>query len=107
VAFGASRALNALTLQASTGKLFQILSMRAQQNVFVNHNGKNDYAVYIASGVSSFIERKIGLYCCILHIVSPFNKKTVLSQGTIARCGALVPKACMRQAAVGRLVRCP
>jgi len=44
-----SRALNALTVQASTtelGKLFQTFTMRAEKNAFVSHNGKNDYAVY-------------------------------------------------------------
>jgi len=35
------RALNALTVQASTtelGKLFQIFTMRAEKNAFVSHN---------------------------------------------------------------------
>jgi len=44
-----SRALNALTMQTSTtelGKLFQIFTMHAEKNAFVNHNGKNDNAVY-------------------------------------------------------------
>jgi len=45
-----SRALNASTVQVSTtelGKLFQILAMRTEKkNAFVNHNEKNDYAVY-------------------------------------------------------------
>jgi len=39
----------ALTLQTSTTelrKLFQILTIRAEKNAFVNHNEKNDYAVY-------------------------------------------------------------
>jgi len=42
------RALNALTVQESTaelGKLFQILSMRAEKSAFINHNKTNDYAV--------------------------------------------------------------
>jgi len=40
------RALNALTVQASTtelGKLFQIFTMRAEKNAFVSHNEKNDF----------------------------------------------------------------
>jgi len=44
-----SRDLNALTVQASTtelGKLFHIFTIRAEKNAFLNHNGKNDYAVY-------------------------------------------------------------
>jgi len=44
-----SRDLNASTVQASTtelGKLFQIFTIRAEKNAFLNHNGKNDYAVY-------------------------------------------------------------
>jgi len=44
-----SRALYALTVQASTtelGKQLQIFTTRAEKNAFVNHNGKNDYAVY-------------------------------------------------------------
>jgi len=44
-----SRALNALTVLASTtelGKLFQTLTMRAQTNAFVSDNERNDYAVY-------------------------------------------------------------
>ena len=44
MAFGASRALNAVTLQASTGNLFQTLSMRVEKNVFVNHNGTRMWA---------------------------------------------------------------
>jgi len=43
------RALNALTVQASTtelGKLFQIFTMRAEKNAFVSHNEKNDFAIY-------------------------------------------------------------
>ena len=43
------RALNALTVQASTtelGKLFQTITMRAEKNVFVSHNEKNDFAIY-------------------------------------------------------------
>jgi len=42
-------ALNALTVQASTtelGKLFQTITMRAEKNVFVSHNEKNDFAIY-------------------------------------------------------------
>ena len=51
-------ALNALTVKASTtelGKLFQIFLMRAEKNASVSHNEKNDFA----SGVTSFVERKI------------------------------------------------
>jgi len=43
------RALNALTVQASTtelGKLFQIFTMHAEKNAFVSHNEKNDFAIY-------------------------------------------------------------
>jgi len=44
------RALNALTVQASTtelGKLFQIFTMRAEKkNVFVSHREKNDFLIY-------------------------------------------------------------
>ena len=43
------RALNTLTVQASTtelGKLFQIFTMRAEKNAFVGHNEKNDFAIY-------------------------------------------------------------
>ena len=43
------RALNALTVQASTtelGKLFQIFTMRVEKNAFVSHNEKNDFAIY-------------------------------------------------------------
>jgi len=41
------RALNALTVQASTiellGKLFQIFTMRAEKNAFVSRNEMNDF----------------------------------------------------------------
>ena len=43
------RALNALTVQASTtklGKLFQIFTMRAEKNAFVNHNERYGFAIY-------------------------------------------------------------
>ena len=43
------RALNALTLQASTtelSKLFQIFTMRAEKNAFVSHNERYDFAIY-------------------------------------------------------------
>ena len=43
------RALNALTVQASTiklGKLFQIFTMRAEKNASISHNEKNDFAMY-------------------------------------------------------------
>ena len=43
------RALNALTMQASTtelGKLFQIFTMRAEKNAFVSHNERYDFAIY-------------------------------------------------------------
>jgi len=43
------RALNALTVQASTielGKLFQIFTMRAEKNAFVSHNETNDFVTY-------------------------------------------------------------
>ena len=43
------RALNALTVQASTtelGKLFQIFTMRAEKNAFVSHNERYDFATY-------------------------------------------------------------
>ena len=43
------RALNALTVQASTtelGKLFQIFTMRAEKNVFVSYNERYDFAIY-------------------------------------------------------------
>ena len=43
------RALNALTVQASTtelGKLFQIFTMRAEKNAFVSHNERYNFAVY-------------------------------------------------------------
>ena len=43
------RALNALTVQASTtelGKLFQIFTMRAEKNAFVSHNEGYDFAIY-------------------------------------------------------------
>ena len=43
------RALNALTVQASTtelGKLFQIFTMRAEKNAFVSHNERYDFAIY-------------------------------------------------------------
>ena len=42
------RALNALTVQASTtelGKLFQIFTMRTEKNAFLSHNEKNDFAI--------------------------------------------------------------
>jgi len=42
------RALNALTVQASTtelGKLFQIFTMRAK-NAFVSHNERYFFAIY-------------------------------------------------------------
>ena len=41
-----NRASNALKLPASTAelhKLFQILTIRAEKNAFVNHNEKRDY----------------------------------------------------------------
>ena len=44
-----TRALNALTVQASTtelGKLFQIFTMRAEKNAFVSHNERYDFAIY-------------------------------------------------------------
>ena len=43
------RALNALTVQASTtelGNLFQIFTMRAEKNAFVSHNERYDFATY-------------------------------------------------------------
>jgi len=43
------RALNALTVQASMtelGKLFQIFTMRAEQNALVSHNEKFDFSIY-------------------------------------------------------------
>ena len=43
------RALNALTVKASTtelGKLFQIFIMRAEKNAFVSHNERYDFAIY-------------------------------------------------------------
>ena len=43
------RALNALTVQASTtelGKLFQLFTMRAEKNAFVSHNEKSDFGIY-------------------------------------------------------------
>ena len=43
------RALNALTVQASTtelGKLFQTFTMRAEKNAFVSHNERYDFAIY-------------------------------------------------------------
>ena len=43
------RALNALTVQASTtelGKLFQIFTTRAEKNAFVSHNERYDFAIY-------------------------------------------------------------
>jgi len=43
------RALNALTVQASTielGKLFQICTMRAEKNAFVSRNEMNDFVIY-------------------------------------------------------------
>ena len=42
------RALNALTVQASTtelGKLFRIFTMRAEKNAFVSHNERYDFAI--------------------------------------------------------------
>ena len=59
------RALNALTVQASTtelGKLFQIFTMRTEKNAFVSHNemkGMILQFIVVVSGVSSFVERKI------------------------------------------------
>ena len=44
------RALNALTVQASTtelGKLFQTFTMRAEKNAFVSHDEMYDFAIYI------------------------------------------------------------
>jgi len=50
-------------VQASTtelGKLFQIFTMRAEKNAFISHNEKNGFQfIVVASGVSSFAERKI------------------------------------------------
>jgi len=43
------RALNALTVQASTtelGKLFQTFTMHAEKNAFVSHNERYDFAIY-------------------------------------------------------------
>ena len=43
------RALNALTVQASTtelGKLFQIFTMHAEKSAFVRHNERYGFAVY-------------------------------------------------------------
>ena len=43
------RAVNALTVQASStelGKLFQIFTMRAEKNAFVSHNDNYDFANY-------------------------------------------------------------
>ena len=43
------RALNALTVQASTtelGKLFQTFTVRAEKNAFVSHNERYDFAIY-------------------------------------------------------------
>jgi len=43
------RALNALTVQASTpelGELFQIFTMRAEKNAFLSHNERYDFATY-------------------------------------------------------------
>ena len=43
-----NRDLNVLTVLASTtvlGRLFQILTIRAENNVYVNHNEMNDYVV--------------------------------------------------------------
>ena len=40
---------SALTVQTSTtelGKLFQIFTMRAEKNAFVNHNERYDFAIY-------------------------------------------------------------
>ena len=57
------RALNALTVQASTtelGKLFQIFTMRAEKKCFrVIMKGMILQLIEVASGVSSFVERKI------------------------------------------------
>ena len=53
------RALNALTVQASTtelGRLFQMFTLRAEKNAFVSHNKKNDFAIY--SGC---------LWCLLFH----------------------------------------
>jgi len=53
------RALNALTVQASTtelGRLFQMFTLCAEKNAFVNHNKKNDFAIY--SGC---------LWCLLFH----------------------------------------
>jgi len=43
------RALNALTVQASTtelGKLFQIFTMPAEKNAFVSYNERYDFVIY-------------------------------------------------------------
>ena len=43
------RALNVLTVQASTtelSKLFQIFTTRAEKNALVSRNEKNDFAIY-------------------------------------------------------------
>jgi len=60
-------ALHALTVQASTtelGKLFQIFTMRSEKKCFrksLSHNERMILQfIIVASGVSSFVERKIG-----------------------------------------------
>ena len=55
------RALNALTVLASTtelGKLFQIFTMRAEKNAFVSHNERYDFAIYSGCTVSILLHRK-------------------------------------------------
>jgi len=62
-------ALNALTVQASTtelGKLFQTITMRAEKNVFVSHNEKNDFAIY--SVAETLDDKKTILALIILFI---------------------------------------
>ena len=40
------RALNALTVQASTTELGKLFQMRAEKNAFVSHNERYDFAIY-------------------------------------------------------------
>jgi len=81
------RDLNALTVQASTTELGcskhlqrvqkKMLSLVIMKRMILQF-------ILVASGVSSFVERKIRLYCCIVYIMGNFkNFNHITSQASV------------------------
>ena len=88
------RALNALTVQASTtelGKLFQIFTMRAEKNAFVSHNEKYDFAIYSGCLALSLRGRSASgsLRCNSKHTVYTTNG-FIISHSNVGTCESAV-----------------